>query len=65
MHDYFVLVQPCQLGLILTQYCSGSDDKIRKAVKLNRGDDDAAKQLVDSHDVELWQRDKRSHPNLA
>ena len=44
-------------------YIIGHDGRFQKAVPLECDDDDAAiehaKQLVDGHDVELWQFDRR------
>jgi hypothetical protein len=44
-------------------YLLGSDDHFRKAVHLICSDDaeaiEKAKQLVDGHDVELWQLDRK------
>jgi hypothetical protein len=44
-------------------YLIGSDGHFYKAVVLDEPDDAAAiaaaKQLVDGHDVELWQRDRK------
>lgn len=44
-------------------YIIGRDGHFQKAVPLVCSDDEAAKkeaeQLVDGHDVELWQRDRK------
>jgi hypothetical protein len=44
-------------------YIVGADGHFRKAVPLECANDDAAKQqaeqLVDGHDVELWQLDRK------
>jgi len=44
-------------------YIIGPDDQIIKAIELVLPDDDMAreyaKQLVDGHDVELWQGDRK------
>jgi hypothetical protein len=44
-------------------YLIGSDGHFYKSVALDEPDDAAAvaaaKQLVDGHDVELWQRDRK------
>jgi hypothetical protein len=44
-------------------YIIGRDGHFQKSVALDCADDDAAKleaeQLVDGHDVELWQRDRK------
>ena len=44
-------------------YIIGLDGKFSKFVELDCADDDAAiesaKRLIDGHDVELWQRDRR------
>ena len=44
-------------------YLIGSDGHFQQAVPLDCADDDAAKQaaeqLVDGHDVELWQLDRK------
>jgi hypothetical protein len=44
-------------------YIIGRDGHFQKAVDLDCADDKAAteyaKQLVDGHDVELWQRDRK------
>jgi hypothetical protein len=44
-------------------YLIGRDDRFEKAVDLDCGDDDtaieAARQLVDGHDVELWQQNRK------
>jgi hypothetical protein len=44
-------------------YLVGSDSRFIKAIDLDCTDDEtaieAAKKLVDDHDVELWQRDRR------
>jgi hypothetical protein len=44
-------------------YIVGSDGHFQKAVPLECANDDAAKQqaeqLVDGHDVELWQLDRK------
>ena len=44
-------------------YVIGKDGHFEKAVELDCADDQAAqeyaKQLVDGHDVELWQQDRR------
>ena len=44
-------------------YIIGPDDQIIKAIELVLTDDDTAreyaKQLVDGHDVELWQGDRK------
>ena len=44
-------------------YIIGRDGHFEKAVALDCADDSAAiesaKQLIDGHDVELWQRDRR------
>ena len=44
-------------------YLIGPDSYFIKAVDLDRADDDAAKkraeQMVDGHDVELWQHARR------
>jgi hypothetical protein len=44
-------------------YIIGRDGRFEKAIDLDCANDEAAeesaKQLVDGHDVELWQRDRR------
>lgn len=44
-------------------YIIGLDGHFQKSVPLECADDDAAKaqakQLVDGHDIELWQRDRK------
>jgi hypothetical protein len=44
-------------------YIIDDDDHIKRRVDLDCADDDAAieyaKQYIDGHDVELWQRDRR------
>jgi hypothetical protein len=44
-------------------YIIGRDGHFQKVIPLACADDDAAKkqaeQLVDGHDVELWQRDRK------
>jgi hypothetical protein len=44
-------------------YIIGRDGHFQNSVSLDCGDDDEAKdqakQLVDGHDVELWQRDRK------
>ena len=44
-------------------YLIGHDGRIERRVEMLCADDEAAKdqakQLVDGHDVELWQRDRR------
>ena len=44
-------------------YVVGSDGHFTKAIQLNCHDDGAAiesaKQFIDGHDIELWQRDRR------
>ena len=44
-------------------YLIARDDRIQKAVDLDCPDDEAAieaaKQLVDGHDVELWQQNRK------
>jgi hypothetical protein len=44
-------------------YLIGSDGHFHRAVALDAPDDEAAivaaQQLIDGHDVELWQRDRK------
>ena len=44
-------------------YVIGSDGHFVRAIQLDCPDDNAAiesaKQLIDGHDIELWQRDRR------
>jgi hypothetical protein len=44
-------------------YVIGSDGRFVRAVNLDCADDSAAiesaKQFIDGHDIELWQRDRR------
>ena len=44
-------------------YFIGRDGRFKKAVDLDCADDaaakDSAKQLVDGHDIELWQQNRR------
>lgn len=44
-------------------YLIGRDDRFEKAIDLDCADDgaaiEAAKQLVDGHDVELWQQNRK------
>ena len=44
-------------------YVLGLDGRIQKAIHLDCGDDEAAieraQQLVDGHDVELWQNERK------
>ena len=47
----------------ISHYIVGSDGHFQRSVPLDCADDNAvmeqAKQLVDGHDVELWQRDRK------
>jgi len=40
-------------------YVAGSDGKFTIAHSLDCKDDEAAKQLVDGHDVEVWQQRRK------
>ena len=44
-------------------YIIGADGHVVRAIQLNCRDDNAAiesaKQLINGHDIELWQRDRR------